>query len=95
MTKSFDNYIHLTHNATDEVDDQGNLIRDMPDLSSEYYNYMHNWFVDLMASNPKHKKVLGGVLEAFFISFSPITDYEPCFNEEYIEDHIASILNHD
>ena len=92
MTTSFETYISLTHTCTDEIDDEGNIIRDMPDLSIEYYNYMHNWFVDLIALNPEHKEVLGGVLEAFFMSFSPIE-----FNGEFpfdgdVEDHIASIL---
>ena len=92
MTTSFDSYISLIHTATDDIDDQGNIIRDIPDLSSEDYNYMHKWFVDLIVCNPKHKEVLGGVLEAFFMSFAPIENYDPCFDEEYIEDHIASIL---
>jgi hypothetical protein len=92
MTVSYDTYISLTHTATDEIDDDGNIIRDMPDLSSEYYEYMHKWFVDLIVFNPKHKEVLGGVLEAFCMSFSPIEGTVP-FDEEYIEDHIASILS--
>lgn len=93
MTASYDTYISLTHTATDEVDDNGNIIRDMPDLSSEYYEYIHNWFVDLITLNPKHKEVLGGVLEAFYMSFSPIeSDYSPV-DVEYIEDHIESILS--
>lgn len=92
MTTTFDTYINLTHSATDEIDDEGNIIRDMPDLSSEYYNYMHNWFVDLIRLNPEHKEVLGGVVEAFYMSFSPIENYDSCFDEEYIEDHIESIL---
>jgi hypothetical protein len=82
----------LTHTATDEIDDEGNIIRDIPDLSSDHYNYMHDWFVHLIAHNPQHKEVLGGVLESFFICFSPIENYESSFNEECIEDHIASIL---
>ena len=92
MTKSFETYINLAFTSTDEVDERGNIIRDMPDLSCDYYNYMHNWFIHLIMHNPKYKEVLAGVLEAFFFSFSPIENYEPCFDEEYIEDHIASIL---
>ena len=92
MTTSFDTYISLRHSATDEIDDEGNIIRDMPDLSSEYYNYMHEWFVDLIALNPEYKEVLGGVLESFFMSFSPIENYDSYFEEEFIEDHIESIL---
>ena len=92
MTKSFETYINLTFTSTDEVDEKGNITRDIPDLSWEHYNYIHKWFIDLIVVNPKHKEVLGGVLEAFFMSFSPIENYERCFDEEYIEDHIASIL---
>lgn len=92
MTTSFDTYTHLTHTATDESDDHGNITRDIPDLSWEHYNYMHKWFIDLIVLNPKYKEVLGGVLESFHMSFAPIEDYDPCFDEEYIEDHIASIL---
>jgi hypothetical protein len=92
MTKSSETYINLTFTSTDEVDEKGNITRDIPDLSWEHYNYIHNWFIDLIVVNSKHKEVLGGVLEAFFMSFSPIENYEPCFDEEYIEDHIASIL---
>jgi hypothetical protein len=84
-------YANLTFSATDEIDDVGNIIRDMPDLSSDYYEYMHKWFVDLITLNPEHKEVLAGVLESFYMSFSPIEGAAP-FDEEYIEDHVESIL---
>jgi hypothetical protein len=90
MMTSDDTYISLIHTATDEIDDEGNIIRYMPDLSSEYYQYMHRWFIDLIALNPEHKEVLGGVLESFFISFCPIEGYIPI---DCIEDQIAGIIN--
>ena len=90
---SYDTYISLTHTATDEIDDEGNIIRYMPDLSPEYYQYMHTWFIHLIALNPQYKEVLGGVLESFFISFAPIEGELPLYGEECIEDQIANIIN--
>ena len=93
MMTSYDTYISLTHTATDEIDDEGNIVRYMPDLSPEYYEYMHTWFIHLIAHNPRYKEVLGGVLEAFFISFAPIEGELPRYGEECIEDQIANIIN--
>jgi hypothetical protein len=96
IQSSYDSYQSLWFTATDDVNEDDEIIRIIPDMQSDHYVYMHKWFIDLIHLNPEHKKVLGGVLESFYMSFSPLEFDCPFTNEEngvMIEDHISSIID--
>jgi hypothetical protein len=92
MTSS---YQSLWFRATDDANENDEVVREMPDMESDRYVYMHKWMIDLIHLNPQHKEVLGGVLEAFYMSFSPLEFECPFTSEEndvMIEDHISGIV---